>query len=367
MQATEKEQILLAYQAAKSDKLVEQDNSEISAHELEIELQKYEITATVTDLSTIKMPNGTYELIVNNGNVEVKIKGTPETPETPGTTENPKTTKVASDITAADYGKSVNYTVSVTNNHTKNKEEVSGWKIFYADDTNIYLIRDNFVKCSLLARTTKNGSKTEHQVTWSTGDANNPAARFDNVLQDYEGSASITTANPAIKWLSKYFANNYSSTNNNMKAVAYMLDTLAWSEYANEKAEYAIGGPTLELFTSSYNKTHTEQLEVEASSEIGYKIKRTTIDTDTGMQISLDGFNTEDTLYIPKEENGTVTMWLASPSANYNTEIMTAYKNGTVGNNGVDYNQNGFKPVVCLKNDTELKLSSDGSSYEIVE
>ena len=85
------------------------------------------------------------------------------------------------------------------------------------------------------------------------------------------------------------------------------------------------------------------------------------------MQISLDGFNTEDTLYIPKEENGTVTMWLASPSANYNTEIMTAYKNGTVGNNGVDYNQNGFKPVVCLKNDTELKLSSDGSSYEIVE
>lgn len=360
IQATEKEKILLSYQAIKADKLAKQDNSEVTSAELETELKQYDDNSTVTlanNIFTITMPNGIYELLDSNGNVEVRVKGT---------TEETKTTKVASDITASDYGKSVNYTVSVTNNNTNNKEEVSGWKIFYADDTNIYLIRDNYVKCSLLATTTNNGTKTNHQVTWSTGDANNPTARFDNVLQDYVGSESITTTNPARTWLSKYLSSKYSSTKDNMKAVAYMLDTVAWSEYANSKAEYAIGGPTLELFVASYNKTHAEQLEIEASSDVGYKLKRS---TDTEMKIYLEGFNTDDNLYIPKEENGAVTMWLASPSNNSEKEIMVSYSGGFVSNNEITKpdTKNGFKPVVCLKRSTELKLSSDESSYEIVE
>lgn len=357
LQATEKEEILLSYQAVKMAKLANEDNSEITSAELEIELKQYDTNATVIledNIFMITMTNGIYELLNNNGNVELRVKDT---------TGETKTTKVASDITASDYGKSVNYIVSVTNNNTNNKEEVSGWKIFYADDTNIYLISDSYVKCSLLATTTNNGEKTNHQVTWSTGDANNPTARFDNVLQDYVGSESITTANLARKWLSQYL-NNYSSTKDNMKAVAYMLDTLAWSEYANSKAEYAIGGPTLELFVASYNKTHTEQLEIEASSDVGYRLKRS---TDSEMQNYLSNFNTDDNLYIPKEEKGAITMWLASPSYNSEKEIMAVYSGGYVSNNEITNTANGFKPVVCLKGSTELNLSSDGSSYEIVE
>ena len=359
IQATEKEKILLSYQAIKADKLAKQDDSEVTSAELETELKQYDDNSTVTlanNIFTITMTNGIYELSNDNGDVKVMVKDS---------SEEIKNTKKASDITEADYGKSVNYTVSVTNNSTKNKEEVSGWKIFYADDTNIYLIRDNYVKCSLLATTTNNGTKTNHQVTWSTGDANNPTARFDNVLQDYVGSESITTTNPARTWLSKYLS-EYSSTKYNMKAVAYMLDTVAWSEYANSKAEYAIGGPTLELFVASYNKTHEEQLEIEASSDVGYKLKRS---TDTEMKIYLEGFNTDDNLYIPKEENGAVTMWLASPSNNSEKEIMVSYSGGFVSNNEITHpdSKNGFKPVVCLKSSTELKLSSDGNSYEIVE
>lgn len=359
IQATEKEKILLSYKAIKADKLAKQDDSEVTSAELETELKQYDDNSTVTlanNIFTITMTNGIYELSNDNGDVKVMVKDS---------SEEIKNTKKASDITEADYGKSVNYTVSVTNNSTKNKEEVSGWKIFYADDTNIYLIRDNYVKCSLLATTTNNGTKTNHQVTWSTGDANNPTARFDNVLQDYVGSESITTTNPARTWLSKYLS-EYSSTKDNMKAVAYMLDTVAWSEYANSKAEYAIGGPTLELFVASYNKTHEEQLEIEASSDVGYKLKRS---TDTEMKIYLEGFNTDDNLYIPKEENGAVTMWLASPSNNSEKEIMVSYSGGFVSNNEITHpdSKNGFKPVVCLKNSTELKLSSDGNSYEIVE
>lgn len=32
-----------------------------------------------------------------------------------------------------------------------------------------------------------------------------------------------------------------------MQAVAYMLDTEVWSVYKGEKADYAIGGPTIEM------------------------------------------------------------------------------------------------------------------------
>ena len=38
-----------------------------------------------------------------------------------------------------------------------------------------------------------------------------------------------------------------------MKCVAYLLDIVAWKSFANKYAEYAIGGPTLELFVNSYN------------------------------------------------------------------------------------------------------------------
>ena len=61
------------------------------------------------------------------------------------------------------------------------------------------------------------------------------------LLNDYSGSASIT--DERIKALNNdYFTKGYSSSNNNMKSVAYMLDTNAWSGFEVDKAEYAIGG-----------------------------------------------------------------------------------------------------------------------------
>ena len=40
-----------------------------------------------------------------------------------------------------------------------------------------------------------------------------------------------------------------------MKVVAYMLDTGIWKKFAKENvADYAIGGPTVELFFKAYNE-----------------------------------------------------------------------------------------------------------------
>ena len=77
-------------------------------------------------------------------------------------------------------------------------------------------------------------------------------------MSDYTGSVSIDVNLQKLN--SKYFKylsdNSTTSTNDNMKAVAYMLDTKAWEAFKGEKAEYAIGGPTSEIFIKSYNQKY---------------------------------------------------------------------------------------------------------------
>ena len=88
----------------------------------------------------------------------------------------------------------------------------------------------------------------------------------------------------------------------NGKAVAYMQDTEAWSIYKDSQgyAEYAIGGPSLEMLYDSYIQTHTK---VEGK----YKYTVTGEDRDkntdgatgsghAGYQISWDGGTTWKTL-----------------------------------------------------------------------
>ena len=79
---------------------------------------------------------------------------------------------------------------------------------------------------------------------------------FFNILGNYVGSSRITDSR--LKALNSDYFNtkNYSSTNGNMKAVAYMMDTTAWNSkfLDNDKADYVIGGPTIELLFKSYNE-----------------------------------------------------------------------------------------------------------------
>ena len=128
------------------------------------------------------------------------------------------------------YGKEVNYTAP---------NGVNKWKIFYSDGNNVYLITTEYVD------PTKLPSKGEgdNPPKPDRGDATNfpKAARFNNILGKYSGSANITDEKMKA-FNSDYFDNNYTSTNNNMKAVAYMLDKDIWSAlYANSSAEYAVG------------------------------------------------------------------------------------------------------------------------------
>lgn len=238
------------------------------------------------------------------------------------------------------------------------------WKIFYADENNIYLIADNYVEITNLPNsTTADGKATSNRP--NDGYISYPrAAYFTNILGDYAGSSRITDSK--LKALNNdYFTKNYSSTNENMKAVAYMMDTTAWNSKfkdVNNKAEYVIGGPTIEMLMKSYSQKHGVDYQARAKDTVGYEIS-----TDGGktwknyMPDSSEYLDTEDSLYVINSNSNANFMWLSSPSANDTDNIMSVHYNGTVSNRRYGDAGGGFRPLVCLKSDIQLQKNVDGT------
>ena len=236
-----------------------------------------------------------------------------------------------------------------------------GWKIFYADNSNIYLIADNYVERNNLPNsTTESGVVTANKP--NDGDSNNSMARsanIKNILGDYSGSSRITDSR--LKLLNNdYFSKNYSSTGENMKAVAYMMDTKAWNSkfLDSNKADYCIGGPSVELLFKSYNEKYKTAFESQASSANGYQIRKTS-PSDSWANNVYSMLSTSDPLYVIPLAFDAYAYWVASPSANGTNAVMLVNYNGDVNINYYGINGNGFRPLVCLKSNIKLQKVSN--------
>ena len=120
--------------------------------------------------------------------------------------------------------------------------------------------------------------------------------------------------NKGITLIALVITKKYSSTHESMKSVAYMLDIKAWDKFAvTGKADYAIGGPTLELLFKSYNQKYETNYVAEAADIAGYKVG-----SGTALEYDLKLSNTGDPLYVITSNSNAVAYWLASP-ANTNT------------------------------------------------
>jgi hypothetical protein len=190
---------------------------------------------------------------------------------------------------------------------------------------------------------------------------------FNDVYNDYTGSVSINS-DFAKKWLSSYWKNNSASTNINIRAVAYMLDTSIWNKFVNsDYAEYAIGGPTIEMFCASYKDTHpTSYIECEAeTSTNGYKVRWNGGSYSTSIQ-GLSTSNECNGIYIKNSTTKSIAMWLASPSANNISYVMLAGYKGNVNYHGYNHTYIGLRPLVCLSSDVQLEKLENGN-YKIVK
>ncbi len=254
--------------------------------------------------------------------------------------------KEVADNTSEYYGKTVT-------NYTANG--VSDWKIFHSDGTNIYLISSDYIPVDKIPAT-KGGSAIVNALSgYPKAAPLLPAANDSNYSS---GTASISSSNPARKWLKSYL-DSYSSSNNNMKAVAYLLDTDVWNVYRSDKAEYAIGGPTVEMLMESYSKKMGVDYQAKATSATGYQISE---DGGANWANYYDGmFNTSERLYVLSSAFRALAMWLASPSAHGSNHVMFLNDNGMIAYNTYTYGTIGFRPVVSLKSEISIIKNDDGS------
>ena len=232
-----------------------------------------------------------------------------------------------------------------------------GWKIFYADNSNIYLIADNYVERNNLPNsTTESGVVTANKPNDGYSDCAR-SAYFTNILGDYAGSSRITDSR--LKALNNDYFNtkNYSSTDDNMKAVAYMMDTKAWNSkfLDSNKADYCIGGPSVELLFKSYNEKYKTAYESQASSATGYQIRKTSSDSWANYVSSM--LSTSDPLYEITSTSNAMGYWLASPDT-YEL-VMNVYYIGYVNAYFYSNDCKGFRPLVCLKSNVKLQKVSD--------
>lgn len=244
----------------------------------------------------------------------------------------------------------------VTNYQCAADEEYSGlkWRIFYKDKENIYLIADNYVPYDNLPNSTGGTALTKQ---------GNYSAVFTSILNDYTGSEWIikNTNENAIKWLN-WVTEYPDSTNTNIKVTAYMMDTDSWSDFAGDNAEYAIGGPTLELFCASYKQTHPDRyIECDSNNPIGYTMNW---NQESQVQhiygVPIDDF---DGIYVKGNTSNAAGMWIGSP-AWFNAEsILRSHSNGdfhgTFYNAAQVHGNLGFRPIVCLSADVQLKELSN--------
>jgi len=253
------------------------------------------------------------------------------------------------------YGAYVDYTT------TNTLSEKYKWRIFYATNTNIFLISEDYINIDDLP-TTANRNKPMNVAT-----SYSRSAPFNNILNDYSGSADITED---MKWFNQdYFDKGYTSTNTNMRAVAYLLDKFIWTDkFKGNGAEYVVGGPSLDMVLTSYNQS-TNQSNVyqsRAENSTGYKISDDSGTNWTYCSNARSKYLTKvDNLYRISSQSNALAYWVSSPSVYDSNIVMGVYYSGYVNYDSYNYTSTGFRPVVCLKSGISLKAIEEGKSYQI--
>lgn len=191
--------------------------------------------------------NTTYYVWIKDeaGNTSQYSLKTPELKA--GSLKLSKATTQTSD--ASDVANNIgSYIGSTVTNYTPNGGDKNvGWKIFYAgksdagdssENDHIYLIADDYI-----------------DIKNSAGEYNTPVSANGNhvdALVDSPKCAALATIHGYSSYNS--LAKNWLKKDYDSYPIKYMLDTEGWSSlYGNEYAEYAIAGPTVEMFAKSWN------------------------------------------------------------------------------------------------------------------
>ena len=139
--------------------------------------------------------------------------------------------------------------------------------------------------------------------------------------------------------------------NKNENIVSWICNPKEWSVYANENANYAVGGPSMEMYVDSYRQAMNMTSYKTRVTQFGYEFSP---DNEKNWYQSAQNRFTEDNNGIYLTNDG--DFWLSSMSAGNENCIYAASLNaqGIVSNG---YGQEaGFRPVVSVKSSFKLEL-----------
>ena len=350
--------IMMAYNA---DQLVDQNKPGLTKQLSKRELEKIYPGKQVDVIDGEE--EGTWQITVGERSTVVPASRERATIKFSGETDE-VTVGSAEKSLVAHYGKTVDSTFF-------SSVEGIDWKLFYDDDDYIFLIASDFVEHSKLPNELIRGTTLSRGAGFSTYNSTTDA--YEGTIMESapwsSGAASTAiTNNPLtekyLKWVQ--YEPWSTSTNPNIKAVAYMMDTSVWSSFAGGKG-FAIGGPTLELFIKSFNtKASTKFVEYDEISEAnsdqgGYFYKYETmsywsnykIGTAKGYLNSSEPDYVKD-MYEPRYDNSykAYGTWLASPLSWFHARGHSVQALGAQvydGDTSVTSKGCGFRPVVVLK------------------
>ena len=185
---------------------------------------------------------------------------------------------------------------------------------------------------------------------------------------DFSGSVRCSTSYDASQTLIKRMNPLWATKGNTVKAetttisneneqlVAWLCDPSKWTAYCDtDKANYAIGGPSVEMYVKSYNQTHGDdalgcQYQTDNAPGYIYKVKATIQNGGTYTEDNtLDYSMTYKSMYCGQNGKKTGEWWLASPSASGSN--LVCHVNGYFAclATGYPYASFGVSPLVSLK------------------
>ena len=161
---------------------------------------------------------------------------------------------------------------------------------------------------------------------------------------------------------------NTSSWNSNECAAAWLCSPSNWKTYCDtSKANYAIGGPSVEMYVASYNQVSHTTGNYTLGATYSTTYKPGYIYTLNGKQSTIsnaDYWTGNDTLdytgynnmYAGQNSSKSGYWWLASPSSNDSIDV--CYVNGKNAYlfGGSPYNTYGLGALVSLKSGIQVEI-----------
>ena len=258
----------------------------------------------------------------------------------------------------------------------------TAWQLFYSDEDNIYLIAKDYIRNKFLPSQLAKIEDTDENPTYHA-DFGNCTLILERqyIMSDIVHNdpwkagtdATVLKKNPLTNKYLKWVNLHPGEVSENAQALAYMMDTSVWKDFAgNVKGAYAMGGPMLEMWVLSYNSKHETQFETYSTVDStntttkGYKVKKTTDSNWSDYGTSIPTQPVVDDMWIIYSKDKANEYWLASPSGNvYDSSPYMYYIRGYDGGDGslnsmyigqhVDSEQcgnyndyTGFRPVVAI-------------------